>query len=118
MESYDECLGHGDIREPGEGPGIPDAVWDSKIWRDYDYYEPTPMLDLIGREGWIHVARIEWRGQHPTLGLHAHRDMKGSALVFDQETQLLLHELCFEYDVLPAAPEFGYCHKLQTPESE
>jgi len=52
------------------------------------------------------------------LGLRTHRDMKGSALVFDQETQLLLHELCFEYDVLPAAPECGYCHKLQTPESE
>src|SRR5579872_4828 len=52
------------------------------------------------------------------LGLPTRRDMKGSKLVFDQETQLLLHELCFEYDVLPAAPECGYCHKLQTPESE
>ena len=52
------------------------------------------------------------------LGLHTHRDMKGRRLVFDQSTQLLIHQLCFEYDVLPAAPECGYCHKLQTPESE
>lgn len=52
------------------------------------------------------------------LGLHTHRDMKGRALVFDQSAQLLVHELCFEYDVLPAAPECGYCHRLQTPESE
>jgi len=52
------------------------------------------------------------------LGLHTHRDMNGRKLVFDQSTQLLVHQLCFEYDVLPAAPECGYCHKLQTAESE
>jgi hypothetical protein len=52
------------------------------------------------------------------LGLLTRRDMNGRRLVFDQSTQVLLHELCFEYDVLPAAPECGYCHKLQTPESE
>lgn len=52
------------------------------------------------------------------LGLHTHCDMKGRKLVFDPSTQLLIHQLCFEYDVLPAAPECGYCHKLQTQESE
>jgi hypothetical protein len=52
------------------------------------------------------------------LGLHTRRDMNGRRLVFDKSTQVLVHELCLEYDVLPAAPECGYCHKLQTPESE
>jgi len=52
------------------------------------------------------------------LGLHTHRDMKGRKLVFDPSTQLLIHQLCFEYDVLPAVPQCGYCHKLQNPESE
>ena len=52
------------------------------------------------------------------LGLRTHHDMKGRRLVFDQSTQRLVHELCFQYDVLPAAPECGYCHKLQTKESE
>ena len=52
------------------------------------------------------------------LGLRTRHDMNGRALVFDQATQVLLHELCFEYDVLPAAPQCGYCHKLQAPESE
>jgi hypothetical protein len=52
------------------------------------------------------------------LGLRTHRDMKGRALVFDPPTQLLLHQLCLEYDVLPAAPQCGYCHTLQTQESK
>jgi len=50
------------------------------------------------------------------LGLHTRRDMKGRGLVFDRSTQLFVHELCLEYDVLPTPPECGYCHKLQTPE--
>jgi hypothetical protein len=52
------------------------------------------------------------------LGLHTHRDMKGRALVLDRSTQLLVHELCFEYGVLPTSPECGYCHKPQTLEGD
>lgn len=52
------------------------------------------------------------------LGLRTHRDMQGRALAFDQPAQRLVHELCFEYDVLPVAPQCGYCHELQTQESK
>ena len=67
LESHDEYLGGGDIRDPGDTPDVPDAEWESTIGRDYDYYEPAPTLALIRREGRIHPARIEWQGQHPTL---------------------------------------------------
>jgi len=67
MESYDEYLGRGDIHEPGDDPDLADLERDTTIWTEYEEYEPPITLDLVRREGRIHVARIEWRGLRPTL---------------------------------------------------
>jgi hypothetical protein len=53
------------------------------------------------------------------LGLYTRRlGSAGRGLVFDKSTQLHVHRLALEYDVLPPVSECGYCHQLQTPGSE
>lgn len=53
------------------------------------------------------------------LGLYSRRlDQAGRGLVLDKSQQLRVHQLAFEYDVLPAVPECGYCQTLQGRELE
>lgn len=53
------------------------------------------------------------------LGLYSRRlGNAGRGLVLDKTTQSQAHRLAHSYDVLPALPSCGYCHKLQSPESE
>ncbi len=42
----------------------------------------------------------------------------GRGLVLDQSTQSKAHELSRTYEVLPATPACGYCHRLQVPGSK
>ncbi|MGB8062406.1 MAG: hypothetical protein WCF26_10960 [Candidatus Sulfotelmatobacter sp.] len=47
------------------------------------------------------------------LGLYTRRDTKGRGLVLDKPTQIRVHQLSLEYDVLPVVLQRGYCHELQ-----
>ncbi len=52
------------------------------------------------------------------LGLYSRRlSSDGRGLTLDKAEQTRVHQLAFEYDVLPAKPECGHCHSLQAPES-
>ena len=52
------------------------------------------------------------------LGLYSRRlGNGGRGLVLDKSTQSKAHELSRTYEVLPATPACGYCHRLQVPGS-
>jgi len=54
-----------------------------------------------------------------SLGLYSRRlGNGGRGLMLDKSTQVQAHELSHAYEVLPAAPDCGYCHRLQSPQSE
>jgi hypothetical protein len=54
-----------------------------------------------------------------SLGLYSRRlGNSGRGLVLDKSTQVQAHELSQAYEVLPAVPDCGYCHKLQLPQSK
>ena len=54
-----------------------------------------------------------------SLGLYSCRlGNGGRGLRLDKSTQSKAHELCHAYDVLPAAPACGYCHKVQIQQTE
>lgn len=53
------------------------------------------------------------------LGLYSRRlSSEGRGLTLDDAQKHRVHQLAFEYDVLPATSECGYCHSLQLPDSE
>ena len=53
-----------------------------------------------------------------SLGLYSRRlGNSGRGLMLDKSTQLQVHELSHAYEVLPSAPDCGYCHKVQLPQS-
>jgi hypothetical protein len=54
-----------------------------------------------------------------SLGLYSRRlGNAGRGLILDKSTQIQVHELSQAYEVLPAVPDCGYCHRLQSPQSE
>ncbi len=54
-----------------------------------------------------------------SLGLYSRRlGNSGRGLMLDKSTQVQAHELSQAYEVLPVAPDCGYCHKLQLPQSK
>lgn len=53
------------------------------------------------------------------LGLYSRRlNSQGRGLALDKAQQLRVHELAFEYDVLPVVPQCGHCHNQQAPPSK
>ena len=53
-----------------------------------------------------------------SLGLYSRRlGNGGRGLLLDKSTQVQAHELSHAYEVLPATPACGYCHRLQVPGS-
>ena len=53
------------------------------------------------------------------LGLYSRRlGNGGRGLMLDKSTQSKAHELSRTYEVLPATPACGYCHRLQVPGSK
>ncbi len=54
-----------------------------------------------------------------SLGLYSRRlGGGGRGLMLDKPSQVQAHELSHAYEVLPAVPDCGYCHRLQLPQSE
>lgn len=54
-----------------------------------------------------------------SLGLYSRQlGNGGRGLMLDRSTQVQVHELGRAYEVLPAVPDCGYCHRLQSPQSE
>lgn len=52
------------------------------------------------------------------IGLYTRRlSSSGRGLLLDKSTQISVHQLSFQYDVLPREPECGNCQKLQTGQS-
>lgn len=53
------------------------------------------------------------------LGLYTRRlGSQGRGLVFDKATQLRVHQLSREYDVMPVVPECGFCQQMQSSEDK
>ncbi len=53
------------------------------------------------------------------LGLYSRRlGNAGRGLILDKSTQSQAHRLAYAYDVLPPEPSCGYCHRLQTQQTE
>lgn len=53
------------------------------------------------------------------LGLYSRRlSSEGRGLALDKAQQHRVHQLASDYDALPAAPECGYCHQVQSQEPE
>lgn len=53
------------------------------------------------------------------LGLYTRRlGNEGRGLILDKSTQSQAHRLAYSYDVLPPQPSCGFCHRLQTQQTE
>ncbi len=53
------------------------------------------------------------------LGLYSRRlGFQGRGLALDKALQGRVHQLAFDYDVLPMVPQCGHCHTLQTTPSQ
>jgi hypothetical protein len=53
------------------------------------------------------------------IGLYSRRlGNAGRGLILDKSTQAQAHRLAYAYDVLPPEPSCGYCHRLQTQQTE